>query len=613
MFKKKFILLLSVLFCAFDLSAQNNIFLSNEKIVNTEIFNLNCDINKNIFGGAFSLSQKYRGASEQSLTFREEESLLFKYYSPIKDNLNIITNNSFFLTNDSKSIGINKSQNIQSNLGLFQKNGNSSLETGISFKDMSQIGKKTSGAGLYLSGDINNYSLDEFQISGSILGEKYWLNNERDLSDINLNFKTFSDPNLKDNFELDVKYRRQYKDFYSPISDGVSLLETRFEKRYSIGAALNYGVFKSIKVFANARIENIDLARAFNSMDSIAIQTKVFRNLSAQQLLINLRANIELDNLNATIGLASESKNENNAVNKKFDLSEADINNFRSLEEQRDNQTEANRLFFQGFLVVNNKDSIYSNFSAQTSRYDTPSELNLDDRDEASFLGNIAYKKVFNENLNAKISLDFSARHLVFLKASRSAQNKWDRFIRLSEIIEIKTKNIVYTPEFEIFANYSSFDYEKTITNAQSFSFRQLGYKDYLKINLSENYYFEISNNLRYFQRASFYWSDFSESPESFNFETYNKISICNRFLLNCLNSIGIRYYSFSKKSAQNILSAIANSDENRYSIAPEAKLIYSASENSNIMINAWYEFQYFNNQLRQKIPNFLIQINYRI
>lgn len=613
--KIAFVGILTTLFCAFlyPLNAQDYLFLSSEQFLNTNIYNLNAEINQNVFKGLFSLSQRYKGVSEQNLTFRDEDNISLSYLKPISKSLALNFKNNFYYADDSKSIGINKIHNLLSNFGAQIKKDNFSIESGIGYKDIYQIGKKSNGGGIYLIGDLKDYSLEDIYLGGNLNAEKYWLSDKRDLSDINLSFKSYSDVNSDDNFAIGVNYKRQYKDFYSPISSSQIFLETRFENRYSLSSVLNYKISDKIKLSADATIENISLERAFSSADSLIILTKTLRNLSAQQTQISVKANFNFKTIAANIGISADAKNEYNTAKSKFYINDNDLKSFNNQEAQRDIKNALNRAFANTSIAISNKDTLGLSLSAQVLKYDTPSALNDDDRDEAGYLGNLFFKRRFSENLTAKLSLDFTARHLIYLKATRSSQNKWDRFIRLSEKIEINLDNFYYSPEFEVFANYSSFDYEKVLPNLQSFSFRQVAYRDTIKYQLNSQYSLEISNNLRYFQRASFYWNNFSENPESYNFETFNKILLSKNFLLNCYYSIGTRFYLFYKKSAHSAIASIINYDENRYSISPEAKLEYAFDNSSLIGIYSWYEFQFLNKNKRREIPNFLIQLNYRL
>jgi len=111
----------------------------------------------------------------------------------------------------------------------------------------------------------------------------------------------------------------------------------------------------------------------------------------------------------------------------------------RSRQERRKDNT-ARRTTVAGNLTwaVSRSHSVLLSGSSGLLRYDTPSELNLDDRDELLFVFNAATLHALSPYLKVRLSATVNLNHVVYVFAARSANNNWNRVWKLSPCIEYK-------------------------------------------------------------------------------------------------------------------------------------------------------------------------------
>ena len=201
--------------------------------------------------------------------------------------------------------------------------------------------------------------------------------------------------------------------------------------------------------------------------------------------------------------------------------------------------------------------------------------------------------------------------HLVFLRSTRSAFNNINRVLRLSPSFVLQTSVVTMQPQFEILANYTAYDYDGLSASARSFSFRQISYRDSLRVRLTPMFNVESQVLFRYFERASLQWNAFAESPETGNLEYLVKILLATNLSPLASVQTGVRIYTLDQQSIAS--GAPQVSTGSLHSIGPEVAIRYATSAGSTLSLSGWYEFQTINQTQTRKLPNMLLRCMVRI
>ena len=139
----------------------------------------------------------------------------------------------------------------------------------------------------------------------------------------------------------------------------------------------------------------------------------------------------------------------------------------------------------------------------------------MEDRDELVYVASVVTKHKISPLLHLKIITDATATHLVYLLAERSANNFWNRTLRLSPVLLFKPhQKFSSANQFEVLANYTVYDFEEYSTGEiRSFSFRQFGFLDSTSLSIAKNISLEWFSYLNMYERGELRWKEFSERP----------------------------------------------------------------------------------------------------
>ena len=184
----------------------------------------------------------------------------------------------------------------------------------------------------------------------------------------------------------------------------------------------------------------------------------------------------------------------------------------QNIHDNLDNITDIDALeagFIQRFRIRPTINDIsWLHFSYSKFEYNTPSELNIDDRDEQRFVINGGYRHKFTSQFAASIKGFAYLYHQIFLNAGRSQSNNWNRIYQLSTNFEHRIGRwFKLRQQLRILANYTVFDFDEILPQTRSFVFRRLAYTDSLFLKLDENltlrsiYQYEIEDNGTFFKQ----------------------------------------------------------------------------------------------------------------
>jgi hypothetical protein len=171
-------------------------------------------------------------------------------------------------------------------------------------------------------------------------------------------------------------------------------------------------------------------------------------------------------------------------------------------------------------------------------------------------------------------------------------------------------------PQFEVLANYTSFDFEDVLGTVQSFSLRQVAYRDSLRIMLNPHATLESRILFRYFERGEFRWREFSETPRDRNIEAFVR-TLCvvqpAGFAFGTTNmarfGLGGRVYVLTQEPISVGNAPRALGFVNR-SFAPETLVEMDFISGTLLRVSGWYEFQFDRTSFLRGVPNILLSVN---
>ncbi|MBI4810278.1 MAG: hypothetical protein HY800_02295 [Ignavibacteriales bacterium] len=279
-------------------------------------------------------------------------------------------------------------------------------------------------------------------------------------------------------------------------------------------------------------------------------------------------------------------------------------------EERKNNHTRRTVMMGTSSWAVSSSDTITLSGSANILRYDTPSLENDDDRDELWYLLNLTTSHQINRHLYLRSAIDLNLSHLVYLFSTRSADNNWNRIIRLSPtIIYSPFSDLRSTNTFEVLANYTVYDFEYLAPQPRSFVFRQFGFLDSTSINLTNRIGIEWFSYLRLYERGEFNWDSFTERPVN-SFE--DKTIVANiRYSLtkSLLFSLGFRYFSQLRFDHMKNERRLENFLQ---SMGPTTS-IEVANDRISFVVRGWYENQTQTNQKTRTFTTMVMNLSVHI
>lgn len=393
-----------------------------------------------------------------------------------------------------------------------------------------------------------------------------------------------------------VQYSRTRRDFYIAADTTLKRhfaisnnINTRMEEVLTFSNALDYKAARMLVFRFEGKILMRDIERNLRYR-AVSQSTAAMFNTNINELRIDGAAEAQYSTrkLSTAVQFLYQERDEKHGIQREEHFSLFLIDSASRMEERKNNYSKRSLLGVNLGLALTNSDSIVFSGTSSLLRYDTPSLLNDDDRDELFYILSLTTLHRFSRYLRGQFTAEANLMHLVYLNASRSANNTWNRIFRLSPRMEYSPSNGISTVNtFEVLANYTVYDFEFPGAQTQSHVFRQFGFIDSTTIELTNRIGFEWYSYIRLYERGELYWKEFTEKPLNyFEDKTFIGTLSC-RFTLRLLLSCGIRYFSQSR--FQYIGSEKALEFFLR-SIGPLTKIQWDVSSRTQFLLKGWYE-----------------------
>ena len=606
-----------------DLSTKNynnKLLINNfDKQLNTYNFSTQVKYNYSFSNIFLGLKELFNSTVIKTSTknIKDEQNLrLFGSYAlSDKINLGLFLNN--YLYSDDRSLAINKVS--YSNSSFFVKFIPVKKFEITPFGGLStnkQIGETNDGYYYGSEASIDNVEFDDFGMSSLLRFQNEDISPRKNtLRLISLNLNSSFEENLSNN--ISAYFANQRRDFYFAADEttagefGIANnIQSRFESNYFLEDKISFLPHNQPFSFdIQGRVAWRDIQRltryvSLQDLSSTAFDSKI-REFKIDFLS---SADYRTDNLNLSLKVAFSERDEKHTPRKIDGLNQIIYNERESNEAQKNNTSQLATVALSGMIKLSNKDQLTLSVFQRKLKYDTPSDLNFDDRDELLSIGRILYERRLNSFLKAFVNLEGSYNKIVYIFAERSSNNNVQRLIKLSsggtiEIGKLKTGNSA-----EVSANYTVFDYEQLNPNFRSYSFRQFVYRDSTNYRFTKNFRLFFTGYVKLSEQGDFKWSNFSSKPLRYLDEKYAEPKLFFDYV-GFSFGLGIRYFSLATFNIRNGTQKEKISDY--ISIGPLSEISYTISDAITFQTYGWYEFISADNANRE-MANFNLKLLYR-
>lgn len=553
-----------------------------------------------------------------TVNVKDEQFLWALGQYAMTDNLKfgILFNNNFYT--DDRQIAINKASLFTTSLfAKFIPRKNIEITPFGGFTQNNQIGVKDNGYNYGAEANIDKFSLGDFDLSSLMKFQNEDISPRKNtLRLMNFDINSLFEDNF--NNTISAYFSEQRKDFYF-IADPLTAAEfnitnniqSRIESNYYLQERIRFAQSNSpLSLDMQGRVAWRDINRntRFISLSNIA-NTNYDTRIEEFRMDFSSAADYLSDDFNLSFRFSYSEKNEKHQPNRSDAINNIIFTERESLEEQKNNTSQLANISILSKINISGSDRITFSIFHRKLKYDTPSDLNFDDRDELLSIGRIMYEKEFNPFFKIFLNLEGSLNKIAYIFAERSSNNNLQRILKFSSGGMFSAGNFTSSNSAEVSANYTVFDYEELNPNFRSYSFRQFVLRDSSNYKLTGTMRLFLSAYIKLSEQGDFKWADFSNKPLRYVNEQYAEPKIFYEFHSLSLG-IGIRYFSLSTFNISKGIDKILASDYT--SIGPLSEISYAVDDRINMKFYGWYEFIKSEDNLKREMANFSLKVNYR-
>lgn len=591
-----------------------------DKQLNTYYLNSGFIFSKRISDLSFGVNEDYKSSYIRGIekTVRDEHhfSLNMNYELSEKISIGVIGNNS--ILSDSRTLEINQSS--ISNLILFsrlQPLKDVSVAPFTGYSNNRQIGENDYGFVYGFEAGGENINLADFQFETDLKFKNEDISPRKNfLRYLNLNAINYFERNIYNNFN--IKYYQTRKDFYinadSLTSAQFSIknnIQSRTESGYLLQNRFFFDEFLDFLIFdaiGKVSFRNIERTLKYKSG---SVQSPSIFDSQIDELKLELDASLGYRSrkFNSSLRFTMNERDEKHKAIRFQGINEAFFNQREESEQQKNNTSNYATLSFDGDLNISEVDKITLSLYQSKLKYDTPSSLNDDDRDELLSIARFGYYRRLNPFFTGFVNAEVSYAHTVYIFASRSSNNNINRTIRLKTGGEYSGTKISSYNSFEVSANYTVYDFEDLTSPLKSYSFRQFTAFDSTTAKISSNTSMFVFAYVKLSEQGILNWNSFSEKPT----RALREIFIEPRFIVYKFNSsfsLGVRYFSLG---TFNYKGKELDLDSEYRSIGPTTAIQSRLFKKLLISLTGYYEFITLTNSKnkQQATMNFSISWNF--
>jgi len=578
----------------------NETMFSFERNLSTYLWNLGLNYQRSFPTWSVDLRQLFRSSLVRvSQKFiKDEEAVSFLVGKKLSDRFDLQLDGSSLVFSDNRAIGIDRASSHSALLGLrYLVNNVGTISPSIGVKFDNQTGQQDKGVSYRFLTQIGELDVSGYRVNfqGRLSEDRITpRKGESHAATLSVE-KTFVEQTTD---TLRVQFLRNRRDFYFPADSVIAEefgitnnIEQRIEEIIDVSNELNYGVGRNLLFTFSGNLRQRGIAKNIKHKTVSSPAGALFNtDISEFRLETFLQGRYHSEQANAHFRLMFTERDETHEA-KSFAGADRIQFEARKRSEAKKNNT-SRRTAFTGNIqfAVTKRNLLSLSAFASLLRYDTPSAENTDDRDELLFLFSLSDQHSLGKNLSFSVSADVVLNHTVYLFASRSANNNWNRVFRLSPRIDTRLGARFKTANtFEVLANYTVYDFEEQVFSVRSFSFRQFSFIDSSTYQISRRVAFDFSTRLKLYERGQLRWREFKEHPENY----FEDRSFFGQFRYTpgtgVSVAVGFRYFSLTRFRYQVRERVLENRLVN---YGPTCLIEWSMRRNAKLFLSGWYETQ---------------------
>ncbi len=544
-------------------------------------------------------------------------SLLGQY--DFSNNFSFGSNLNYYIYADDKRLAINNSSIFNSSAYIkYFPIKKISFTPFLGFSRNEQIGITDTGPIYGMEALLDNYNFNEFNLFSEF---KFQNENIAPRKNQIVNFNFNIDKVFENSFrnKLLGVYSEQRKDFYFD-TDSLTMrefnidknIQSRTENRYSITDRLtvNTPIF-GLLVNIDGSLDWRTIDRDTRYISTTNITNSSF-DTNIEEFKMNLLSSLQYSGatFNGILRIAFSEKQEKHKAKYIEGANEIIFEKREEQEKRKNNIGKQITISGEGGLKITRNDRIYISLFHRKLIYDTPSELNNDDRDELLSMFGFSYYRRISPFFNLFATLQGSINNTVYIFKERSANNNTLRVLKLISGGNVHITNLSSKNSAEVSANYTVYDFEDLNPNLKSFSYRQLALRDSTTLKLFRTTFFTFLGYVKFSEQGDFQWDAFANNPVRYLDERYAEPTVEYRFK-HLTFAFGLRYFSlytylFDKNNIKYIHSTYT-------STAPLSYITYKITNRLNLSIKGWYEFINTESNSRTELANLIMRINWNI
>lgn len=579
-------------------------------------------VDTSAFGNRIRLSETFTsniillesgGSSPQRLR-SDQNQMLLQLQRPLNGELAVRGQWSSLLYSDRKAVGLSTAS-INSVLGGFDYTPLPWLVLSplAGHRWDNQIDVRDRGLSYNIGARTRNVDIDGYHIAGS--GQF-----ARDILDPRVLEKHFARFGAQKAFfgatrdSIEAGFSRTRREFYTSASGA---LESRSENIFSLVNLLDYELDPSFITSFFVSLYNRNLNKDYRPVMDLARAPAQY-NTGIEEFKLDAfvqGVHRTEDGFAASLRLSHSERTERHFARSATsgflrDTSVTPLTERQAQEQEQTKDNLARRTSLAGTLEVpvSYSDTIIVSGAASILRYDTPSEANVEDRDELLVAMSLTSAHQLSQYLHISFTLDGNLNHIVYLFGERSANNNINRVLRFSPRAVYRPFSFLTTMNrFEVLANYTVYDFEQLAGDVRSFSYRQFAWVDSTSLELSRSIGLDFFLYLKLYDRGQLNWSEFKERREnSFADKTY---AVQIRYMPEpgILFALGMRYFSqtrYSYSGEQQTLDSFLRS------VGPTCVILWQVSPYSEVGVRGWYEHRRLADGATQSLANMTLNIN---
>ncbi len=547
----------------------------------------------------------------------DNQSLDLRVRRRLTDGLQFSTYVTSFILSDNRGIGISNASSHAAYGGLaFSPLEGMLLEPMIGMRFDNQIDQHDRGAS-YLLG-ISDDRLDYYgyltRLRGSFQLDRIDPRTlETDSAAVNIRKVFFEQTSNR----LQLFYLRNRRDFYFLADPTVQQqydvlynIESRTDNSVGLGDSLDYNLGSRMLLSFQGLLLSRQIDRS-NKYQNTADLRNATPNTTIDEMRVEASAAAAYtagDQFNASLLFGYKERDETHTVQPYEGLPATVLDPLEHLEERKNNHSRRTTIAATLGWSLSSAHRISLTGSGSLLHYDTPSAENDDDRDELSYILDLSTVHRLGESLTATLTADLNLVHLVYLFSTRSADNTWNRVLRLSPgFVFAPSTAFVSRNSFEVLANYTVYDFEYATSLTRSYAFRQFALIDTTTYWVTRKLGLELYTHIRLYERGEFLWDAFAERPLN-DFEDRTIIGTVRYALTpGLLFTLGIRYFSQLRYAYAGLERGL---ESYLRSTGPMAAVEVSVNHRTDLSVRGWYERQTQTGQPDRGYTTMLLQLN---